>query len=90
MNKLSEVNDWGGALDHSRGARCSLKVKLLSPEMPFFGEDMFLRPVLEAAACKLRAYGENAEQAVAFKREERRWMWVLNSREEKSMKAEDR
>lgn len=43
MNKQSEVNDGGSALDHSRGTSRSLLVKLFSPKMPFFfGKDMFL------------------------------------------------
>lgn len=45
---------------------------------------MSLRLVLGAAACKLWVYGENTEQAVAFRGEEHRWMWILNSREEDS------
>lgn len=89
MNKQSEVNDWGRALDHSQGTRRSLKVKLFSPEMPFFGEDTLLRLVLGAAACKLWEYGENTEQAVDVRREEHSWMWVSNSRKEERMEAEE-
>ena len=54
MNEQSEVNDRGGALDHSRGARRSLKKSSCSiPRCLSFGEDMFLRPVLGDVACKL-------------------------------------